>query len=477
MKLNLFLSAMLFSALLFYGCNQSKTTTPAKLEIGLAGAYNPPPVRTFPSSSKTIYEWINAMDDKKIRAHGWDIWESINTISPDSLPIWENWFSGYELYYATNSLVQRDVVKDFEFPKQFFHASVFKTAIPNSPNERATSFNRFSPSVAKYIYDQGYNTQEKLNTINDSFNVAKTIPINRQIQTSKDSIDAMSFALKPVFQFISGTQPTCIPYWAGITAQTTTSFTNPSPGTWRQGVVVDPTGKLKPGTTYKMSCNGEAPQDWPVVSLKDFYNFKITKAMADSFSTFAATSGDDVGHNNQGDSTSVVDMVKEGNYALLMAMHVTGKEINVWTWQTFWWSPNPQDPINGMDRPASIASPWNNYNMNTAYYMVSPPGKLQSGTPLISFNPYLETNLIGTLSSEVGSKDTITWYGAFSNCMSCHRMAAWEQSTYIPNGNIDPANPVLFSNNTKTDFLWSIPTRAVAAVKKKQAAAEKGKVK
>jgi hypothetical protein len=469
MKFIKLIAASLLLYMFFFSCNESKTNE-TKLEIGLAGAYNPPHVRTFPSKSETIYEWITAMDDKKIRAHAWDIWESINTLSPDSLPIWENWFSGYELFYAPNSLVQRDSVKDFEFPHQFFHASVFKSAIPNSPNERATSFNRFSPSLANFIYSHGYNTQAKLDTINNHFDSIKALPIARQIQTSKDTVDAMSFALKPVFQFISGTEPTCIPYWAGVTAQTTTDFKNPSPGTWRQGVVVDPTGKLKPGTTYKMSCNGDAPQEWPVVSLKDFYHMKITKAMADSFTVFAATSGDDVGQNNQGDSTSVADMMQEGNYALLMAMHVTGKEINVWTWQTFWWSPNPQDPVNGADRPKSIKSPWNNYNMNTAYYMVSPPGKMQGGTPLISFNPYLETNLVGTLSSEVGSKDTITWYGVFSNCMSCHRMAAWGPSTYIPNGNIDPADSVLFSNNTKTDFLWSIPTRAVlaATAKKKQ---------
>ncbi len=468
MKLSVFMVTLLFAALFLYNCNETKTTAPARLEIGLAGAYHPPAVRTFPSSSKTIYEWINTMDDKKIRAHAWDIWESINTMSPDSLPIWENWFSGYELYWAPNSLVQRDKIRDFENPRQFFHASVFKKIKHISPNERMTSFNRFSPSLAKYIDEQGYNTQDRLNVINDSFNNAQTGVVNRQIQTSRDTVDAMSFALKPVFQFISGTGPTCLPYWAGISAQTTTSFTNPSPGTWRQAVVVDPTGKLKPGSKYKMSCNGEEPKEWPVVSLKDFYHFRITKAMADSFSVFAATSGDDVGQNNQGDSTSVVDMVKEGNYALLMAMHVTGKEINVWTWQTFWWSPFPNDPVNGADRPASIKAPWNNYNMNTAYYMVSPPNQLQGGTPLISFNPYLETNLIGTLKNEVGAKDSITWYGDFSNCMSCHRMAAWQNSAYIPNGNIDPADPVLFSANTKTDFLWSIPTRAVAAVKRKR---------
>jgi hypothetical protein len=182
--------------------------------------------------------------------------------------------------------------------------------------------------------------------------------------------------------------------------------------------------------------------------------------MADSFSVFAAGSGDDVGRRNQGDSADVTKMVKAGNYALLMAMHVTGKEINDWTWQTFWWSPNNQNPVYGKDRPASIKSPWNNYNMNTAYYMVSPPNTLQGGEPLIAFNPYLETNLIDSVSTDVRSKKKIIWYGVFSNCMSCHRMAAWKNSNYIPSGNIDPADTLLFSRNTKTDFLWSIPVRA-----------------
>lgn len=460
-----FISAVLCCFCFFYfiACNDKGTTTAVdtKAMTLYAGAYEPPPVGTYPSSSKTIYGWINSMDNAQIRAHGWDIWQSINTVPKgDTLPIWETWFSGYEIYQAPTSLEVRERIRDFERPAQFFHASVFKTNIPRSPNEEPTSFNRFSPSLAKYIWNKGYNTQKVLNNINDSFNTNNTAPVNRQIQTSKDTTDALSFALKPVFQFISGTEPTAIPYWAGVSTQTTTSLTNPSPDTWRQCVVVDPTGKLKPGTTYKISCNGEPAQEWPVVSLDNFYKIYITQAMADSFSTFAASSGDDVGQGAQTDSASVMDMVKAGNYALLMAMHVTGKETNNWTWQTFWWSPNPQDVLYGQDRPSTVLAPWNNYNMNTAYYMVSPPGMLQGGDPLVTFNPYLETNLIGKVSTYNGTTDSVTWYGVFSNCMSCHRMAAWEISTYIPNGNIDAADSILFSANTKTDFLWSIPVRA-----------------
>jgi hypothetical protein len=458
--MKLFISAAALCLLFLYLACSDKGSTP-KPTASFAGAYDAPAVRTFPYPSQKIYEWINGMDDAQIRAHGWDIWESINTILPgDSLPIWEHWFSGYEIFEAPTDLQTRESIRDFENPAQFFHASVFKNAIPRSPSEEALSFNRFSPSLAQFIWNKGYNTQKVLTGINNGFTQNNTPAIDRQIQTSKDTVDVQSFALKPVFQFISGTGPTAIPYWAGVSTQTTTSLTNPSPGTWRQCVVVDPTGKLKPGTKYKIAFNGEPAQEWPVVSLNDFYHVKITQAMADSFTNFAVTSGDEVGQNNQTDSASVAAMVKAGNYGLLMAMHVTGKEINNWTWQTFWWSPNNQDALYGKDRPASIKAPWNHYNMNTAYYMVSPPGTPQGGEPLVAFNPYLETNLIGKVSTYNGTADSVTWYGVFSNCMSCHRMAAWENSTYIPNGQIDPSDPRLFGNNTKTDFLWSIPTRA-----------------
>lgn len=466
MNANIMKSSFPFTALLFaiaclLSCSKNTSTENVILSTtAFARAYPAPPLRTYPSSSQKIYGWINTMDNASMRAHAWDIWESINTTSPDSMPVWETWFSGYEIFADTTPLEVRVRTKDFAFPSQFFHASVVKQSIPNSPNEKVTSFNRYSPSLARYIYGHDLYKKSRLNQINDSFNIAKTNPAGRLLTTSIDTIDAASFALKPVFQFISGNSPTAIPYWAGITVWSTTNLINPTPGTWRQCVVVDPSETLKPGTTAKMSCNAEAPQDWPVVSLNDFYHFEITQAIADSFSMFAATSGDEVGQNNQSDSTSVVDMVKAGNIAMLMAMHVTGKEINNWTWQTFWWSADNQNPIYGKDRPATLKSPWNNYNMNLAYYMVSPPGTPKGGEPVVTFNPYLETNLFGVLKADVSSRDSIHWYGVFSNCMSCHRMAAWEISNYIPNGNIDPADPVLFSKNTKTDFLWSIPVRA-----------------
>ncbi len=423
------------------------------------GIYDPPAVRTFPSSPATINKWVLDGDNNMIRAHAWDIWQSITTQTPEGIPVWETWYSGHEIFEMAARDREGAPLRDFEFPSQHFHNSA-TADIPSDPAGRVTSFNRFSRSVGQFIWNNKLNMKETLDSINTYFNASSTPVVNREVQTSADSVDPGSVVLKPVFQFISGTEVTALPYWAGVSVETTNDVTNPEPHTWQQCVCIDPTAKLKPGSTYKISCNGQPAKEWPVVSLDDFYSILISEEEAANFSEFAESSSDDVGKNNQTDSASVAEMVKAGDYALLVAMHVTGKEIVRWTWQTFWWSPFPQNPIFGKDRPSQIGSPWRNYNMRTAYYMVSPPYTRKGGEPLISYNPYLETNLSGKVNSRTTPGQKIQWYGVFSNCMSCHRIANYPGSEYVPDGYIDPADTALFTGNSKTDFLWSVPSRA-----------------
>src|SRR6202008_1202183 len=135
-----------------------------------------------------------------------------------------------------------------------------------------------------------------------------------------------------------------------------------------------------------------------VVPLRTFYHIRLTAADSANYSEFAETSGDDVGQGNQGDSASVAAMVRPGNIALLVAMHVTTKEISNWTWQTFCWSPDAGGSIKEGGRPASGRGVWRNYLMTVAYSMVNPP-PAPAGAPNISFNPYLETNLSGAFTN------------------------------------------------------------------------------
>ncbi|MDQ2772762.1 MAG: hypothetical protein M3Y54_19945 [Bacteroidota bacterium] len=420
------------------------------------GAYDAPAVGSFPSSAAVVNGWVHEQDMRAIRAHAWDIWRAINTTAPDGRPIWENWYSGDELFEHDGG--PRRTLRDFQLPGQFFHASaVHRSKIPVDLSRRPVSFNRYSPSLAAYIWNHRLYDTAALGQIYRRYERAHTPLAQRGLLTSKDSTDKQSFALKPVFQFISGDSASVIPYWAGSSPQSTSSLDNPEPHTWRQCVIVDPTGRLQPGTTAIRSCNGEPARAWPVVALKDFYHFRITAAEAANFSAFADSSGDDLGRGVQGDPAAVKALVKAGNYALLTGMHVTGKEISNWTWQTFWWSPNGHDPVFGDDRPKSLPAPFRNYNMLAAYYMVAPANTRTGGQPLIVFNPYLETNLTGYLKR---GQDSTQWFGVFSNCMSCHRMAAWPNNQYTSGGYVDPGDPDFFTGKLKTDFLWSIPTRA-----------------
>lgn len=436
----------------------------------LAGPAVPPaPSGSYPARAEVVQRWIDRLDDRRIRAHAWDVWHAITrpVPAPRGEPVWQTWYSGHELFeVGPAARQQRREVLPFETARQVHHAH--GTPIPRTPAEQPTSFNRFSPSVAHTIWDRQLNDSAVLDRINAEFDRRGTPVREREVQTSRGRVDPGSIVLKPVFQFIDGGVPTAVPVWTGISPAATTNLNNPSAETWRRCVVVDPTGALRPGSQVSLPCNAEPARPWPVVGLDQFYAIRLTEAQARDFSAFAEASGDDIGAGNRTDIASLKANVKAGNVALLMAMHVTTKEIADWTWQTFWWGADPGDAFYGADRPKRIGRPWSRYNMTAAYYMTA-PARDPAGEPWIAFNPYLETNLVGTVPGPGGT--SIAWTGVHSNCMSCHRMAAWKAAAkpqpgqwgdspaYQPAGLIDPADATLFGGYTKLDFLWSL-TRA-----------------
>jgi hypothetical protein len=458
-------------ALLATGCARSESSGVAIPNVVLDSAWyvDAPAVGTFPSGKAVIDGWIAANDTMKIRQHAWDIWASLTVPSGQGdLPVWETFYSGHEIFEldSTDSPDPLRHPRDFEEPRQDVHTrrENATAGIPVDRPERRTSFNRFSRSTAQFIVNRRLNFTETLDSINNAFDAANTPVAQRQVFVSPpDSVDPKSLVLKVVWQFIPGDSVVAIPYWAGYGAANATNDTLPVAATWRQGVALDPTGKLPLGSTIMMRVNQEPPRPLKVFHLKSFYWIRLTQAEVDHFSTFVRPQSDDVGAGNQTDSASLMQNVKPGNIAILVAMHVTGKEIPNWTWQTFWWSPNPADPQYGADRPKSIPAPWNNYNMNFAYAMTN-----ADSTPRIAFNPYLETNLNGHFPTDTSAK----WFGVQTNCMTCHRLAArgttqpgggFNAPNYGPAQYIDPGDSSLFAGMTKIDFLWSVTFRARAA--------------
>lgn len=454
-----------------------------------------PRVRTYPSTYPVIQSWILANNDSLIRSHGWDIWQSITTATPyNQMPVWQTWFSGYEIFEdtaSTNVLARsKHGVVQFGLRRNVAHPSAFPAArmqgFPFARSERVFAFNRFTYSTTRHILMHALNKAQTLQDTNAAFTRRGTPLASRAILTSQDSTDSLSFVLKPVYQFISGTEVSSVPYWSGDSSKATTDSANPIASTWNQAVAVDPTGKLKPGTLVWLPVNNAGYQWCKVVPLSAFYWIRITKADSAAFTQFGASNGDFIGLANDTSFQAVIEAVRPGRIGLLMAMHVTGKEIPNWTWQSYWWAYNPQDPQFGKDRPATIPAPWNNYNMTVAYYMMR-----NNGQQNIAYNPYLESSLAGAIPKLGTKADSIQWSGVTTNCMSCHRRAsvAFYQdpkikgdsgvtptgALYGPDMQINASDTVVFTQAVpglpnripllKTDFLWSVAIRAGGHVK------------
>ena len=170
----------------------------------------------------------------------------------------------------------------------------------------------------------------------------------------------------------------------------------------------------------------------------------------------------------------------KGDHAILLAMHVTSREIKRWTWQTFWWEPNPDQPhfpsspAIAKDRPAQLKGAPRNYAHAPAYSMEYPPqpntGGKHVGNSIYAYNPWLEagfspTVLPDSLPGTYHGKPVKNNVGIMTNCMSCHGSANYNPNNLqtAPNDTgdryVDLDDP-RFKGTLKVDFLWSIPGNA-----------------
>ena len=175
--------------------------------------------------------------------------------------------------------------------------------------------------------------------------------------------------------------------------------------------------------------------------------------------------------------------VSAGDYAILVGMHVTSREILRWTWQTFWWTADPAAPAAPSTSAIAAARPLSaldaaaaHYAMAPAYQMVAPAqpvnGGKDVGAAVIGYNPHLEAGfdpgtfqIVRTINA--GTPQAITnRYGVETNCMTCHGFAAYDPAVdYSADGNREKPyaadfylsrNDAEFSGKLQLDFAWSI---------------------
>jgi hypothetical protein len=443
-RFSLFILLFIFS---FNHASLAQTITPEPIALGPS---------EFPLPSAELDKQIAANDTAALRYHAWILWAGVTADSTQSfqgqkLPIWETWLSEQEAFAGPTAVAAlaatHRTLLSLTVPNQFRHAgqgpgrTKSLQIAPKTARSRLLASVKLSPDSASFVAvshptpqggpDVFYSKVSDLDRLNAFFDQNKTPVADRKIV----DFPAKAIDLKLVFLPASANALTAIPFWAG--PQNSSDPATPTPETWTQCVAVDPTNS-RSGTT-DIDCNGTSIKA-PIVPLTSFYSIRLDTEAAARVNTALGLTG--------------VSGVAGGDYQVLVAMHMTTKEIANWTWQTFWWQ-NGQSPpnnipgsIDGMPDPTRIKGPWRNYAMCIADSIVYPPTD-PKGKPVVCYNPYLETGLPD---------------GTDSNCMSCHARATFPginyPETYLPNGWVDPADPTLFAGQTKTDFVWAVQSGA-----------------
>src|SRR5678816_3219205 len=175
----------------------------ARQDIAAHAYVDPQAVGSYPSTEARINGWINAGQADSIRAHGWDIWQSLTTMVNDSTPAWQTFYSGHELFDSvalpTPTSRPHALRLPVETAKQVDHfrfagrgGSPIHPRIPVNKFERVFAFNRFSRATAHYIWDNGLNKVTTLWGLNLKFDDGDPLA-NRGVLVSADSTDPLSF--------------------------------------------------------------------------------------------------------------------------------------------------------------------------------------------------------------------------------------------------------------------------------------------
>jgi hypothetical protein len=375
----------------------------------------------FPSDQAALLKLRDAGDVAAMRHHSWMVFAGMTQPTATGEAVWETWYSADATFTPGPALQgAHPVERNFRNPQQFMSRGRHPQAVGAS----LLSFTLFDQETRANIRTNQLNIATHLDDINNGF--AADTPVE---QRNVPPFEAKAASVKTVWWVVKSSGLTALPVWDP-------DLNPPLPGgtdypTWKRVVAIDPSRATVPANE-KANVNflGRPFPGAAVVALSRFYHFKISTREIAAVRALSAP----------GARTAQV-----GDYATLIAMHITTKEIPQWVWATFWWHDKADAGPFAADRPAAVSNVWRNYLMNTTFDMDAP--KASDGGAPVCFNPYLEARFSN---------------GTNSNCMGCHQKAAWPtDGNFLPitRGSLKPDDPILIGK-TKTDFLWSLPDNA-----------------
>jgi hypothetical protein len=213
--------------------------------------------------------------------------------------------------------------------------------------------------------------------------------------------------------------------------------------TWRRAVAVDPRPEAKEDAV-PVAFLGQTFPDARRIPLARFRHIRVDGAQA------AGLMGDP--QARKAAAIALGRPLQAGDYLVLAGLHAAVKPSDRWVWATLWWHDRPERGPHALGRPAATPAPWGNYLLEVAVDAKSPAAA--DGSPNVTFNPWLEARF----------PDRGAGGGVVSNCIACHSRASYPAVAFLPVRRGDPdlaGDPAYAPNRLRTDFVWSIPRRAI----------------
>ena len=437
----LLISLATISFIVLTSCENKKITPVEFPEVSIKN-FN------FPEDPKTIEGWLSNQDTTKIVSHAWGLWAGLTEptnqkYNGQTLLVFETWLGIQDLAKSSNEdEPTKSNRTNLNVPKQFMHGSLLDPQSAN-PTFQVLETVSYNPYGANFVISNQLLRASKL----------RSYEIQGGIGSIPDFPDA-SIATKPTYYTGKPNASNLIrvPVWVAPTTDKPFPYTD-----WETWVYADINNRQKPNKSLvpvTSSTPTKKEIEKATCNINDFIHYKIDKVGADYLNQ----------HEDKGSEVTY----KDGDYVLLVAMHVSTAEIKNWTWQTYFWCPDPSNPPHPSSkfeanlRPKELKGAAAHYAVSTSYAMVWPNQPVTGGSdkntrPIISFNPYLEAGFDSTTFKTPNTYNPNFKFGMQTNCMSCHALSTYKGTLgYTTDQYIDMKDKKLFMNKVQLDFLWSI---------------------
>ncbi|HYJ53077.1 MAG TPA: hypothetical protein VEW04_07880 [Allosphingosinicella sp.] len=473
----------------------------------------------FPQPAGAVAQWVQQGNEARAREHGWFLWAGLN-MPTDGGPVWRTWCTSTQAFagegaaatQAAGAVGRRlslgarrraagGTAQAGEDPIRFPVSPVYTlpAAVLNNPsyqqaqciqaasggnpaalNDGPTLESNGDIMVAGVIYnDTAYNSIRGQQLYQPA-TLEGMLPPPGQQQPNWPRLEANSIALKPMMWPVPQAGYWALPVWDDPRSDNRLYSGFEIQSQWPRAVAV--TAEAPGGGTRDVSLltNGgvtlagatlgpNAYPAAPIHSIDEFYAFRpdlgsmapCDRAILDASSYWA------YGRPFQ-----------QGDYLVVVAMHIMTREQTDWTFQSVWWHDRPDAGPYATNRPniPGAVGAWRHYLMTSTYGFIGPPGPGGEAQWPIAYNPYIE----------LAANHPIR-----TNCMNCHHRAAapgaqptpvpWPVGSYeaarllcgppVPDAlDVYAQNNAIFDSLLLVDSVWSISDR-VPVVRSGRAAA------